>query len=74
MQRGEKNGWLRTYITHKYGLLILQLVSHRSFQKYEFSLQFIFSANKKIVLKVSVMDQVSVSVILALALFSQVRI
>ena len=58
MQRGEKNGWLRRYITHTYGLLILQQVSHRSFQKHEFFLQFILSANKKIVLKVSVTDQV----------------
>ena len=45
-------------ITHEYVVLILQLVSHRSFQKHEFFLQFILSANKRFVWKVSVMAQV----------------
>ena len=39
-------------------MLILQLVSHRNFQKDEFFLQFLFSANKKFVLKVTVRAQV----------------
>ena len=58
MGQGEKIGGLRKKITHEYVVLILQLVSHRSFQKHEFFLQFILSANKRFVWKVSVMAQV----------------
>ena len=58
MGQGEKIGGLRKKMTHLKKVLILQLVSHRSFQKHEFFLQFILSANKRFVWKVSVMAQV----------------
>ena len=58
MGQGEKIGGLRKKITHEYVVLILQLVSHRSFQKHEFFLQLILSAPKRFVWKVSVMAQV----------------
>ena len=45
---GEKNGQLRKQITHKYVALILQLISHRSFQKHKFFLQFLLYANKNL--------------------------
>ena len=43
-----KNDRLRKQVTHKYVVLILQLIVHRSFQKQEFFLQFLFSANKNL--------------------------
>ena len=43
-----KNDRLRKWRTRKYVVLILQLISHHSFQKHEFFLQFLFSANKSL--------------------------
>ena len=40
-----KNDHLRKQVTHKYVVLILQLIAHHSFQKQEFFLQFLLSAN-----------------------------
>ena len=53
-----KNDRLRKQTTHIYAVLILQLMSHRSFQKHVSFLQFFLSANKKLVLRVSNMAQV----------------
>ena len=39
-------------------MLVLQPASHRSFRKHEFFVQFILPANKKFMLKVSVMAQI----------------
>ena len=43
-----KNDRLRKQVTHKYVELILQQIAHRSFQKQEFFLQFLFSATKNL--------------------------